>query len=59
MQSQVPEVVRNGIECLGNEMDDIYEMDAEAFVQAYVNIIVGACISLGKAFFWWIMKVVR
>ncbi|CAA2984556.1 anaphase-promoting complex subunit 1 [Olea europaea subsp. europaea] len=50
MHSQVPEVVRNGIECLGNEMDDIYEMDAEAFVQAYVNIIVGACISLGLKF---------
>ncbi|KAL2526600.1 Anaphase-promoting complex subunit 1 [Abeliophyllum distichum] len=50
MQSQIPEVVQNGIKSLGNEMDDIYEVDAEAFVQAYVNIIVGACISLGLRF---------
>lgn len=26
-------------------------MDAEAFVQAYVNIVAGACISLGKTWF--------
>lgn len=25
-------------------------MDAETFVQAYVNIVAGACISLGKLF---------
>ena len=29
-------------------MDDANDMDAEAFVQAFVNIVVGACISLGK-----------
>lgn len=48
IQSQIPEVVRNGVSGLGNNMDDVYEMDTEAFVQAYVNIVVGACISLGK-----------
>ncbi|KAK4480701.1 hypothetical protein RD792_013783 [Penstemon davidsonii] len=50
IESQIPEVVRSGVKGLGNEMDDIYEMDAEAFVQAYVNIVVGACISLGLRF---------
>lgn len=29
---------------------DIDEMDAETFVQAYVNIVAGACISLGMVF---------
>lgn len=28
-------------------MDDMYEVDVEALVQAYVNIVAGACISLG------------
>ncbi|KAG8390120.1 hypothetical protein BUALT_Bualt01G0050500 [Buddleja alternifolia] len=50
IDSQIPEVVKNGVKGIGNEMDDIYEMDAEAFVQAYVNIVVGACISLGLRF---------
>lgn len=48
IQSQIPDVVKNGVLGLGNRMDDVYEMDAEAFVQAYVNIVVGACISLGN-----------
>lgn len=48
IQSQIPEVVKNGVSGLGNKTDDVYEMDAEAYVHAYVNIIVGACISLGK-----------
>lgn len=29
---------------------DIDEMDAETIVQAYVNIVAGACISLGMVF---------
>lgn len=29
-------------------MSDVDEMDAEVFVQAYVNIVAGACISLGQ-----------
>lgn len=30
-------------------MGDVDEMDAEAFVQAYVNIVVGSCISIGRS----------
>lgn len=47
IQSQVPEVVKNGISHLRDDMDDMYEVDVEALVQAYVNIVAGACISLG------------
>lgn len=50
IESQIPEVVKNGVKGLGEQMDDIYEIDAEALVQAYVNILVGACISLGNPF---------
>uniref|UniRef100_A0A5B7B7B0 Putative anaphase-promoting complex subunit 1 isoform X2 n=1 Tax=Davidia involucrata TaxID=16924 RepID=A0A5B7B7B0_DAVIN len=50
IQSQIPEIVHNGVKGLGDEMGDIDEMDAEAFVQAYVNIVTGACISLGLRF---------
>ncbi|EFH47427.1 hypothetical protein ARALYDRAFT_487351 [Arabidopsis lyrata subsp. lyrata] len=50
IQSQVPEVVRNGISHLRDDMDDMYEVDVEALVQAYVNIVAGACISLGLRF---------
>ena len=39
IQSQIPEIVQNGINGLGDEMGDVDEMDAEAFVQAYVNIM--------------------
>ncbi|XP_050212163.1 anaphase-promoting complex subunit 1 isoform X2 [Mercurialis annua] len=48
--SQIPEIVRNGVENLGDDTSDIDEMDAETFVQAYVNIVTGACISLGLRF---------
>ncbi|KAI8540111.1 hypothetical protein RHMOL_Rhmol09G0236700 [Rhododendron molle] len=50
IQSQIPEIVQNGIRGLGDEMGDVDEMDAEAFVQAYVNIVVGSCISIGLRF---------
>ncbi|XP_051140465.1 anaphase-promoting complex subunit 1 isoform X2 [Andrographis paniculata] len=50
IESQISDVVKNGIKAVGNEMDDMYETDAEAFVQAYVNIVVGACISIGLRF---------
>lgn len=33
-------------------MSDTDELNADAFVQAYVHIVVGACISLGKPKFW-------
>ncbi|XP_058181037.1 anaphase-promoting complex subunit 1 isoform X3 [Rhododendron vialii] len=50
IQSQIPEIVQSGIRGLGDEMGDVDEMDAEAFVQAYVNIVVGSCISIGLRF---------
>jgi anaphase-promoting complex subunit 1 len=50
IQSQVPEVVKNGISQLRDDMDNMYEVDVEALVQAYVNIVAGACISLGLRF---------
>ncbi|KAF7143142.1 hypothetical protein RHSIM_Rhsim05G0134800 [Rhododendron simsii] len=49
IQSQIPEIVRNGIRGLGDEMGGVDEMDAEAIVQAYVNIVVGSCISIGNS----------
>ncbi|KAJ4911668.1 Anaphase-promoting complex subunit 1 [Raphanus sativus] len=48
--SQVPEVVKNGVSHLQDDMDDMYEVDVESLVQAYVNIVTGACISLGLRF---------
>ncbi|EPS73838.1 hypothetical protein M569_00901, partial [Genlisea aurea] len=50
VESQVPKFIKHGVDCLGNEMSDLHEIDAEAFVHAYVNIIAGACISLGLRF---------
>lgn len=50
--SQIPEVVRCGVEGLGDDGNDIDDMNAEAFIQAYVNIVAGACISLGKNSRW-------
>ncbi|KAL6977480.1 hypothetical protein U1Q18_026279 [Sarracenia purpurea var. burkii] len=50
IQSQIPEIVQNGIQGLGDDMGDTDEMDIEAFVQAYVNIVVGSCISIGLRF---------
>ncbi|CAB4301392.1 unnamed protein product [Prunus armeniaca] len=31
IQSQIPDIVKNGVNCLGDDTDDIDEMDAEAF----------------------------
>ncbi|KAF8397264.1 hypothetical protein HHK36_016174 [Tetracentron sinense] len=47
IQSQIPEIVNNGVKSLGDDTCDSDEMDAEALIQAYVNIVAGACISLG------------
>ncbi|GAB4827614.1 hypothetical protein Ancab_034497 [Ancistrocladus abbreviatus] len=47
IDSQVPGIVKNGIERLGDDMFDMDEMDEDAVVQAYVNIVTGLCISLG------------
>lgn len=48
--SQIPEIVRCGVEGVGGDDNDVDDMDAEAFMQAYVNIVAGACISLGIMF---------
>ncbi|XP_027331009.1 anaphase-promoting complex subunit 1 isoform X2 [Abrus precatorius] len=49
--SQIPEIVKSTVEGIGGEDgNDIDDMDAEAFIQAYVNIVAGACISLGLVF---------
>ncbi|XWS56745.1 hypothetical protein CRYUN_Cryun09bG0111900 [Craigia yunnanensis] len=50
IQSKIPEIVKNGVKGLRDGTMDIDEMDAETFVQAYVNIVAGACISLGLRF---------
>lgn len=50
VESQIPEIVKNVVKCLKGDDNDTDELDAEAFVQAYVNIIIGACISLGLRF---------
>lgn len=44
IESQVPEIVKNGV----TSNIDADDMDIDAFVQAYVNIVTGACISLGR-----------
>ena len=51
IQSQIPEIIRNGVKGLSDEVGDDDEMDAEAFVQAYVHIVAGACISLGNVLY--------
>lgn len=48
IHSQIPEVIQNGVKDLGDSMSDTDEIHADAFVQAYVHIMVGACISLGE-----------
>ncbi|KAL1825219.1 hypothetical protein ACET3Z_011997 [Daucus carota] len=50
IQSQIPEIVQSGVKGLSDEMSDVDGMDAEVFVQAYVNIVAGACISLGLTY---------
>lgn len=44
---QIPEIVKVGIMSLKANSNDSDEMDVEALVQGYVNIITGASISLG------------
>ncbi|KAM7271463.1 hypothetical protein ACFE04_030677 [Oxalis oulophora] len=50
IQSQIPEIIQRGVKGLKDDMSDLDDMDAESFVQAYVNIVAGACISLGLRF---------
>ncbi|KAK9168101.1 hypothetical protein Syun_000241 [Stephania yunnanensis] len=50
IESQIPNIVKIGLKDLGDETDNTDEVDIEALVQAYVNILSGACISLGLRF---------
>ncbi|MQL83212.1 hypothetical protein Taro_015694 [Colocasia esculenta] len=50
IESQIPEMVKIGISRTRDETADIDGVDIEALVQAYVNIIAGACIALGLKF---------
>lgn len=47
VESQIPEFVKVGILKVGDAANDNDDFDPEALVKAYVNIVVGACISLG------------
>ncbi|KAJ8438725.1 hypothetical protein Cgig2_013771 [Carnegiea gigantea] len=47
VESQIPRIVKDGIEDLEDDKNEMGEVDEEAVVQAYVNIVAGACISLG------------
>ncbi|XP_068662507.1 anaphase-promoting complex subunit 1 isoform X2 [Aristolochia californica] len=47
IESQIPEIVKMGVERIRDETSDGDEMDFEAVCQAYVNIVAGSCISLG------------
>ncbi|XP_020086066.1 anaphase-promoting complex subunit 1 isoform X1 [Ananas comosus] len=47
IESQLPEIVKDGIFEVGDGGINGDEYDAEALVQAYVNVVTGACIALG------------
>lgn len=47
IESQIPEIVKVGILRLEEGLMDGDEYDVDALVQAYVNVVAGACISLG------------
>ncbi|GAB2288239.1 Anaphase-promoting complex subunit 1, variant 3 [Dionaea muscipula] len=47
IDSQLPEIVKKGVEWLKDDMFDMEDVDEEAIIQAYVNIVTGLCISLG------------
>ncbi|XP_047316183.1 anaphase-promoting complex subunit 1 [Impatiens glandulifera] len=48
IQSQIPDIVKNGLHSLEASHED--DIDAESLVQAYVNIVAGACLSIGLKF---------
>ncbi|KAL6003369.1 hypothetical protein ACLOJK_023592 [Asimina triloba] len=47
IEEQIPEIVRKGVMNIGDDSSDDDDKDMEALIQAYVNIVAGACISLG------------
>ncbi|OWM69945.1 hypothetical protein CDL15_Pgr025794 [Punica granatum] len=50
VQSQIPEIVKNGVKSLGDDNEDLEETDIDTAVKAYVNVVTGACISIGLRF---------
>ncbi|GJZ43730.1 hypothetical protein Tco_0590985 [Tanacetum coccineum] len=52
IQAQIPKVVLDGVKGLKDEVGDSDELDNEAVVKAYVNIVVGTCISLALLLPW-------
>lgn len=54
IDSQIPETVMFGISNMSEGAINSVESDAEALFQAYVNIVTGACITLGEyqCLFW-------
>ncbi|KAK1284173.1 Anaphase-promoting complex subunit 1 [Acorus calamus] len=44
---QIPAIIKVGVSNLRDEQGDIEDFDVEALVQGYVNIVTGACISIG------------
>ncbi|ERN05300.1 anaphase-promoting complex subunit 1 isoform X1 [Amborella trichopoda] len=47
IEGQIPEIVKKGLMTIEDDTSDFDDLDVEALVQAYVNILAGACVSLG------------
>jgi len=47
VESQIPGFVKVGVLKVGDAASESDDFDSEALVQAYVNIVAGACLSLG------------
>ncbi|KMZ66919.1 Anaphase-promoting complex subunit, partial [Zostera marina] len=50
IEAQIPEFVKISISRISDNNSDTDDIDVEAVVQAYVNIVTGACISIGLKF---------
>uniref|UniRef100_A0A2P2JSX6 Anaphase-promoting complex subunit 1 n=4 Tax=Rhizophora mucronata TaxID=61149 RepID=A0A2P2JSX6_RHIMU len=50
IESQIPGIIKSGVKGLEDDISNYDETEAETFVQAYANIVAGACISLGLRF---------
>lgn len=52
VDSQIPEIVKKSFNDIGDDINDCDEMmDIETICQAYINVVTGACMSIGEAFF--------
>lgn len=56
IQAQVPAIIKEfiGLSTKDNEGSDIHsaDVDMEALAQAHVNILAGACLSIGAKLIW-------